>query len=62
MSIIGREDDLEKQNRLALRLAREVADETGTLMCGDICNTFVYKPGDEKAIAETKAMFKVGLG
>ena len=29
-------------------------------MCGDICNTFVYVPDDEKAAAETKAMFKVG--
>ena len=59
MSIVGRENDVEKLNRLALRIAREVADETGTLMAGDICNTFVYKPGDEKAAAETSAMFKV---
>nr|XP_054753853.1 betaine--homocysteine S-methyltransferase 1-like [Lytechinus pictus] len=58
MAIVGRGDELEKQNRLALRLAREVADETGTLMCGDICNTFVYQPGNEEAIEKTKAMFK----
>ncbi|XP_071498373.1 betaine--homocysteine S-methyltransferase 1-like [Diadema antillarum] len=56
--LVGREDDLEKQNRLALRMAREVADETGTLMCGDICNTFVYKPDDADSIAETKQLFK----
>ncbi|XP_030851334.1 betaine--homocysteine S-methyltransferase 1-like [Strongylocentrotus purpuratus] len=56
--LVGREDELEKQNRLALKLAREVADETGTLMCGDLSNTFVYQPGNEEAIATTKAMFK----
>ena len=57
--LVGREDELEKQNRVALKMAREVADETGTLMCGDLSNTFVYQPGDEEAIATTKAMFKV---
>ncbi|XP_054752720.2 betaine--homocysteine S-methyltransferase 1-like [Lytechinus pictus] len=56
--LVGREDELEKQNRLALKMAREVADETGTLMCGDLSNTWVYEPGNEEAIAETKSMFK----
>ena len=59
MAVIGREDELEKQNRLALRMAREVADETGTLMCGDICNTFIYTPGDEEASRKAMEMFKV---
>ncbi|XP_071498693.1 betaine--homocysteine S-methyltransferase 1-like [Diadema antillarum] len=58
MKLVDREDDIEKQNRLALRMAREVADETGTLMCGDISNTFVYLPDNEEAIAETWALFK----
>ncbi|KAK3098966.1 hypothetical protein FSP39_024758, partial [Pinctada imbricata] len=31
---IGREDELEKLNRTALKMAREVADKTGTLMAG----------------------------
>ncbi|XP_041461289.1 betaine--homocysteine S-methyltransferase 1-like [Lytechinus variegatus] len=56
--LVGREDELEKQNRLALKMAREVADDTGTLMCGDLSNTWVYQPGNEEAIAETKSMFK----
>ncbi|XP_054753318.2 betaine--homocysteine S-methyltransferase 1-like [Lytechinus pictus] len=56
--LVGREDELEKQNRIALKLAREVADETGTLMCGDLSNTFVYEPDNEEAIATTKQMFK----
>ncbi|XP_071497471.1 betaine--homocysteine S-methyltransferase 1-like [Diadema antillarum] len=58
LRLVGREDDIEKQNRLALKMAREVADETGTLMAGDISNTWVYKPDDEQAIAECNAMFK----
>src|SRR3954447_16190734 len=36
---IGREGDLEPLNRQALRLAREVADEGGALVAGNICNT-----------------------
>ncbi|XP_071498410.1 betaine--homocysteine S-methyltransferase 1-like [Diadema antillarum] len=58
MNIVGRLNDLENQNRLALRMAREVADETGTLMCGDISNTFVYKPDDDEARGETADMFR----
>src|SRR5919205_533733 len=42
LRIIGREDDLERINRRALEIAREVADETGTLLAGDVCNTNVY--------------------
>jgi betaine-homocysteine S-methyltransferase len=39
---VGREDDLEKMNRAALRIAREVAAETGALFAGNICNTGAY--------------------
>ncbi|XP_033116870.1 betaine--homocysteine S-methyltransferase 1-like [Anneissia japonica] len=46
MRLIGREKDVEKMNRIALKLAREVANETGTLMAGNICNTNLYKPDD----------------
>jgi betaine-homocysteine S-methyltransferase len=46
MRMIGREDDLEPLNRDALRLAREVADEGGALVAGNICNTWVYDPAD----------------
>jgi betaine-homocysteine S-methyltransferase len=41
---IGREDDLERLNRQALRLAREVAAGGGALVAGNICNTWVYDP------------------
>ncbi len=39
---IGREPELEAMNRQAIRLAREVADEGGALVAGNICNTWVY--------------------
>ncbi|KAJ8321331.1 hypothetical protein KUTeg_001189 [Tegillarca granosa] len=45
-------------NRQALRIAREVADDTGTLMAGNICNSTVYQTGDKESIEKTKAMFK----
>ncbi|XP_038059782.1 betaine--homocysteine S-methyltransferase 1-like isoform X1 [Patiria miniata] len=42
MALIGREDDLERINKHALRMAREVADQTGTLMAGNISNTNLF--------------------
>ena len=47
MRSIGREDDLERLNRQALHLAREVADETGCLMAGNLCNSAIYSITDE---------------
>ncbi|XP_070568446.1 betaine--homocysteine S-methyltransferase 1-like [Ptychodera flava] len=58
MRIIGRENDLVKMNMDALRMAREVADETGTMMAGNICNTNLYFPGDEEKDKTIKEMFK----
>lgn len=60
LQVINREDDLEALNRSALRIARQVATETGTLMAGNICNSTVYKRGDSVAQEKTKAIFKVG--
>src|SRR3989449_6891951 len=42
LRVIGREGELGELNRRALELAREVADETGTLFAGDISNTNVF--------------------
>ncbi|XP_066278064.1 betaine--homocysteine S-methyltransferase 1-like [Branchiostoma lanceolatum] len=55
---VGREDELETFNRTALKLAREVADETGTLMAGNICNTNCYKPDDPQALDKCRQIFK----
>src|SRR5215831_12245296 len=46
LRVIGRERDLEPMNRTALRIARKVARDTGTLFAGDICNTNAFDPAD----------------
>lgn len=56
---IGREEDLEKLNRNALRIAREVADDTGKLMAGNICVTGVYSSEDKATHDVTRRMFEV---
>ncbi|XP_033744365.1 betaine--homocysteine S-methyltransferase 1-like isoform X1 [Pecten maximus] len=61
MRLVGREGDLEKLNRTALRIAREVADNTGTLMAGNICNTGLYDPDDKKSDETIMMMFKEQL-
>ena len=58
---IDRETDVEKLNKSALRIAREVADATGTLMAGNLCNTCVYQQDNPEAIATATSMFKVFL-
>ena len=57
--MIGRENELENFNRRALRLARQVADEKSVLMAGNICNTAIFKPNNQEAEAEIRAIFKV---
>jgi hypothetical protein len=47
LRLIGREDDLEPLNRAALEIAKEVADETGALLAGNISNTNLFEPDDE---------------
>ncbi|XP_787844.4 betaine--homocysteine S-methyltransferase 1 [Strongylocentrotus purpuratus] len=58
LSDVDREDKLELTNRLALKMAREVADETETLMCGDISNTGDWDPDDEGSKEAVRVMFK----
>ena len=55
MKQIGREEDLEKINRTALRIAREVAEEKNLLFAGGICNTNIYQKG--KTEDKIRAMF-----
>ena len=58
LRMIGREADLEPINRQALEIARGVADETGTLFAGDICNTNAFVPDDEERVREVRSMFE----
>ena len=57
MKIVGRERDLERINRTALRLAKKVARETGTLLAGNICNTSIYKADDPKTHQQARRIF-----
>jgi betaine-homocysteine S-methyltransferase len=58
LRIIGREQDLERINRRALDTAKAVAQETGALFAGDICNTNVYDPADPASHQAVRAMFE----
>jgi betaine-homocysteine S-methyltransferase len=61
MRIIGKEHLLEAINRQALELAGRVADESGTLFAGDVCNTNLYEP-DEESTRTVRAMFEEQVG
>ncbi|KAJ8025144.1 Betaine--homocysteine S-methyltransferase 1 [Holothuria leucospilota] len=58
MNLIDRAQDLEELNRSALRIARKCADETGTLMAGNISNTNAYNPADPNNRENLKGIFK----
>jgi len=58
LSVIGRTDILEKMNREALKIAKEVADETGTLSAGNICNTTLFQADKPETWKECEQIFK----
>jgi betaine-homocysteine S-methyltransferase len=60
LRLIGKEELLEKINRQALDLAREVARDSGCLFAGDICNTNVYT--GEESRDTVRAMFEEQVG
>jgi methionine synthase I (cobalamin-dependent) len=60
LRLIGQEHLLERINRQALELARQVARETGTLLAGNVCNTNVWT-GEESRDA-VRAMFEEQVG
>jgi len=57
LRMIDKEHLLEQMNRQALAIAKEVADDTGTLFAGDICNTNVFVPDDDSRTT-VRAMFE----
>ena len=59
---IGKEDLLEPMHRAALSIAKEVAEETGTVLAGNICNTNAYIEGDVESHKEVRAMFDEQVG
>lgn len=59
---VGREHDLERMNRQAVRLANEVAREGNALVAGNICNTWAYDPDNAKETAKiVRAMYEEQL-
>ncbi|KAK6170806.1 hypothetical protein SNE40_019110 [Patella caerulea] len=58
MKAIGREDELETLNLRALKLARDVADSTNTLMAGNLSNTTCFDPDDPKTADTARTIFK----
>jgi betaine-homocysteine S-methyltransferase len=62
MKMVGRERDLERINRTALRLAKKVARATGTLLAGNICNTSIYGPDDAKSHQQARRIFDEQIG
>jgi len=60
LRLIGKEDILEPLNRNALAIAREVAEESGTLLAGNLCNTNLW--ADPEARESVRAMFTEQVG
>jgi betaine-homocysteine S-methyltransferase len=62
LRLIGREGDLERINKQALRIAKDVAAEHGSLVAGNICNTSVYVPADAASHDEVRRQFGEQIG
>jgi betaine-homocysteine S-methyltransferase len=56
LRLIGKEELLEPLNRRALEIAADVAEEHGSLLAGNLCNTNVFAP-DETSRAAVRSMF-----
>src|SRR5207245_8992109 len=57
LRVIGREGDLEPINRRALEIAKAVAQESGALFAGYICNTNVFDPAHAASHNAVRTMF-----
>jgi len=62
LRLIGKEQLLEQLNRDALRIAKEVAEETSSLLAGDICNTNLFEPGNQGSADQVRGMFTEQVG
>ena len=62
LRVIGKENLLEEINRDALVLAKEVAEETGTLLAGNLSNSNLWDPDDEDSQRQVRSMFEEQVG
>jgi methionine synthase I (cobalamin-dependent) len=62
LKVIGKEEILEPLNRQALAIAKEVADESGCLLAGNISNTNIYEPDDAESHRLVRRAFAEQVG
>ena len=62
LRLIGKEDQLERMNRTAVRLARVVAQEGGALVAGNVSNSNIFVEGDPESARTVRAMFDEQVG
>lgn len=62
LRVVGLENELERLNRRALRLAKKAAAPSGALVAGDICNTWAYRPDDAAAASEVRRQYTEQIG
>lgn len=62
LRVVGKEQMLEPLNRNALAIAREVAEESGALFAGNICNTNVWEADRPETQRAARAMFEEQVG
>ena len=62
LKVIGKEEILEPLNRQALAIAKEVADESGCLLAGNLSNTNIYDPADAGTHRLIRAAFEEQVG
>jgi betaine-homocysteine S-methyltransferase len=62
LKVIGKEEILEPLNRQALRIAKEVADASGSLLAGDLSNTNAFDPDDPESLRLVRQAFEEQVG
>jgi len=58
LATVGKEHLLEQMNRNALRIAKKVAEDTGTFFAGNVCNTNQYVPNRPETHETARQMFR----
>ncbi len=62
LKLIGREEEIERLNTVAVKLAKKVAKEGDCLVAGNICNTWIYNPKDKKSFSKVRKMYQEQIG
>lgn len=62
LQVIGLNSALKEINSQAVKIARQVADQYDTLVAGNICNTWIYEPGNSASYVETRRQFDQQIG